>query len=396
LGASAEAQATAEGDLSVTSADLAEDEKALSTLHQDCMTGAEDFEAETKSRGEELKALATAKKIIVEATSGAASQSYSFVQTAMSSSADLAKLEAVRFVRDLAMKQKSTVLAQLASKMDAAGPFDKVKALISNMIEKLLSEAQADATEKAFCDKEMAETEAKQTDKEDAITKLSTSIDSMTAKAAQLKEEVAVLQSELAQIATAQAEMDKLRAEENSAFVKNSAEMKKGINGVQMALKVLNDYYAKDAAHSSADGAGSGIIGLLEVCESDFSKGLAEMTAAEETAANEYDKTSKENAITKATKEQDSKYKTKERKGLNKETAEATEDRSGVQTELDAVNQYYSGIKARCIAKAETYEERVKRRTAEIAGLKEALTILDGEAVLLQRIAKHTLRGAHA
>jgi len=280
--------------------------------------------------------------------------------------------------------------------MDAAGPFDKVKALIANMIEKLISEAQADATEKAFCDKEMAETEAKQTDKEDAITKLSTSIDSMTAKAAQLKESVAVLQSELAQIATAQAEMDKLRAEENSAFVKNSAEMKKGINGVQMALKVLNDYYAKDAAHSSADGAGSGIIGLLEVCESDFSKGLAEMTAAEETAANEYDKTSKENAITKATKEQDSKYKTKERKGLNKETAEATEDRSGVQTELDAVNQYYSGIKARCIAKAETYEERVKRRTAEIAGLKEALTILDGEAVLLQRVAKHTLRGAHA
>jgi len=396
LATSAEAKATAEGDLAVTSADLAEAEKALATLHADCMSGAEDFEAETKSRGEELKALATAKKIIVEATSGAASQSYSFVQTAMSSSADLAKLEAVRFVRDLAMKQKSTVLAQLASKMDAAGPFDKVKALISNMIEKLLSEAQADATEKAFCDKEMAETEAKQTDKEDAVTKLSTSIDSMTAKAAQLKEEVAVLQSELAQIATAQAEMDKLRAEENSAFVKNSAEMKKGINGVQMALKVLNDYYAKDAAHSSADGAGSGIIGLLEVCESDFSKGLAEMTAAEETAANEYDKTSKENAITKATKDQDAKYKTKERKGLNKETAEATEDRSGVQTELDAVNQYYSGIKARCIAKAETYEERVKRRTAEIAGLKEALTILDGEAVLLQRVAKHTLRGAHA
>merc|ERR1740130_1864045 len=72
LAASAEAKATAEGDLAVTSADLAEDTKALATLHQDCMTGAEDFESETKSRGEELKALATAKKIIVEATSGAA------------------------------------------------------------------------------------------------------------------------------------------------------------------------------------------------------------------------------------------------------------------------------------------------------------------------------------
>ena len=47
--------------------------------------------------------------------------------------------------------------------------------------------------------------------------------------------------------------------------------------------KVLNDYYAKgDKAHASADGAGSGIIGMLEVAESDFSKGLAEMTAAED------------------------------------------------------------------------------------------------------------------
>merc|ERR1719199_899693 len=72
LGASDEAKATAEGDLSVTSKDLAEDISTLATLHQDCMKGAEDFEAETKSRGEELNALATAKKVIVEATSGAA------------------------------------------------------------------------------------------------------------------------------------------------------------------------------------------------------------------------------------------------------------------------------------------------------------------------------------
>merc|ERR1740117_1225884 len=88
LAASAEAKATAEGDLAVTAKDLDEDNKALATLHQDCMTGAEDFEAETKSRGEELHALATAKKVIQEATAGAASQSYDFMQTGMSTSAD--------------------------------------------------------------------------------------------------------------------------------------------------------------------------------------------------------------------------------------------------------------------------------------------------------------------
>merc|ERR1719217_370083 len=119
LGASAEAQAAAEGDLAVTTKDLDEDTKDLATLHQDCMTGAEDFEAETKSRGEELKALATAKKVIVEATSGASDLSYGFLQTSMSSGADLAKFEAVRLVRDLAQKQRSAALAQLASRMEA-------------------------------------------------------------------------------------------------------------------------------------------------------------------------------------------------------------------------------------------------------------------------------------
>merc|ERR1719488_237255 len=218
----------------------------------------------------------------------------------------------------------------------------------------------------------------------------------MTAKSAKLKEQVAELQKQLAALAKSQAEMDSIRAEEKGAFDKNSAEMEKGIKGVKLALKVLNEYYAKDKSHASADGAGSGIIGLLEVCESDFTKGLAEMTATEQTAASEYERTTKENEITKATKDQDVKYKTKEAKGLDKATTEATADRAGVQEELDAVNEYYTGIKARCIAKAETYEERVKRRTAEIAGLKEALSILEGEAVLLQRTSKHTLRGARA
>merc|ERR1719197_1574789 len=92
-------------------------------------------------------------------------------------------------------------------------PFGKVKGLIRNMIEKLLKEGQADATEKAFCDKEMAETAAKKADKEAAIEKLSTKIDSMTAKSAKLKEQVAELEKQLAALAKSQAEMDKLRSE---------------------------------------------------------------------------------------------------------------------------------------------------------------------------------------
>merc|ERR550537_740553 len=98
----------------------------------------------------------------------------------------------------------------------------------------------------------------------------------------------------------------------------------------------------------------------------------------------------KENEIAKTTKEQDVKYKTKESKALGKAAAEASSDREGVQTELDSVLEYYDKIKEECIAKPEPYEERKKRREEEIAGLKEALAILEGEAVLLQEGSKRT------
>merc|ERR1711953_930632 len=103
--------------------------------------------------------------------------------------------------------------------------------------------------------------------------------------------------------------------------------------------------------------------------ESDFSKGLLEMTSTEENAQGTYDQETKDNEIEKTTKEQDIKYKSEEGAGLEKATAEAKSDKSGVQEELDAVNEYLKTIEERCIAKAEPYEERVRRREAEQKGL---------------------------
>jgi len=390
---SEESKAMATGDLDVTTKDLNNDVTELDDLHHNCMTKANDFEAETKSRAEELKALATAKKIIIEATSLAQT---SFLQRSkISTRADLVNYEAVRYVHDLARKQHSSVLSQLASRLSStvkfstgsqADIFAKIKGLITDMVEKLEAEAEGDATEKAYCDKELGETNMKKDDKTAEIEKLTAKIDSMTSESKQLKGEIATLQKELGELTSSQAEMDKLRAEEKALFEANSAETEKGLNGVKLALKVLNEYYSKaDKAHSSSDGASSGIIGLLEVCESDFSKALTEMTAAEETSQNQYDAQTKENEITKATKDQDVKYKTKDSAGLDKSVAEYSSDRSGVESELSAVKEYLKQLEGRCIAKAETYGERKARREAEIQGLKEALTVLENETAFIQK-----------
>jgi chromosome segregation ATPase len=284
-----------------------------------------------------------------------------------------------------------------AVRLGAAGgddPFAKVKGLITDMIATLEQEAEEDATQKAYCDKEMSETTAKKDELTAESDKLSTKIAQDNAASTKLNEEVATLQKELADMAKAKAEADKLRAEEKAAFEKNSAEMKLGIEGVKKALSVLKEYYAKaDESHGSADGAGSGIIGLLEVAESDFTKGLTEMTATEETAAADYEAYCKEDELSTVTKQKDVEYKTKEAAGLDKAVAELSTDLQAVTDELTAVLEALDKLKEMCVAKAEPYAERKARREAEIAGLKEALQILEGEAVLLQKSVKHALRG---
>lgn len=331
----------------------------------------------------------------------------SFLQRSkLSTSTDLKNFEVTHMLRSLAKKHHDTVLSQLASRVASElrygganknDVFEKIKGLISDMINKLEEEAQADATEKAFCDKELAETRQKKSDKESEIEKLSAKIDKMTAESKGLKAQVAQLQEELSELTSSQAEMDKIRLEEKTQFEANKAETEKALTGVKKALKVLNDYYAKaDKAHSSSDGASSGIIGLLEVCESDFSKGLAEMIQVEATAVRDYDAQTKENEITKTTKEQDVKYKNKEAAGLDKSVTEYDSDRAGVNTELDAVNEYLRQMEARCIAKAETYAERKSRREEEIQGLKDALQTLESIAGAFVQVKSHRnlLRGS--
>ena len=401
-----ETLAAAEGELAISNKALAEAQTSLDLIHEDCMQKASDHELTVQGRKEELAALAKAKKIIQQMTAGAVSQSYSFLQISTKTSSTGA--EVVNLIKKLARDQHSAALAQLASRLSAVirygaqsgdDPFAKIKGLITDMIAKLMKEAEAEASEKAYCDEEMAKTKAKKEELEDDITKLTTKIDSDTASTERLKEEVKGLQKALADLADEQAEMDKIREETHAAYVTAKEDLEQGIAGVQGALEVLRNYYQSEEAflqdgsqqpaapekHEKSSGAGGSIISILEVAESDFTKNLAEEEDEEAAAQEEYEKTTQENKINKATMEQDVKYKTKEFTGLDKAIAENTADRDGLQTELDAVLDYYEKIKDRCIAKPETYEERKKRREAEIAGLKEALSILEGQAFLQRR-----------
>merc|ERR1719163_157010 len=295
-------------------------------------------------------------------------------------------------------KDGSTELVQLAQRMRitalmSADPFAKVKGMIQEMIEKLVEEAGKEAEHKAFCDKEMGETKAKRDAKQDDVDDLTTKIDQASAKIAKLKQGIQTLQQELGQIAAAQKEATELRQQEADAWAAAKADYESGLEGVGMALQVLRDYYAeqddsllqtratvKSAKHEKSSGAAGGIIGMLEVVESDFSKLLAEGSADEEQAQKAYDEMTQENKVTAATKETEVKYKTKDKKETENLLVELKTDLGSSEEELKAITDYWEKLQPMCAAKPEPYEERKKRREAEIAGLKDALLILEEES----------------
>jgi len=402
--------AGASGDLAETVKELAKDKESLATASNTCMSVAADHEATVKSRSEELNAIATAEKVLKETSGGAVEQSYSFLQ--MNSREALANAEVVNVVKKLAHDHHSAALAQLASRIKAVmsygnngDVFAKVKGLINDMVAKLEKEAESEATEKAYCDEEMAKTEAKKAELEGVVTKLTSKIDLASSKSAELKGEVGTLGAELAALAKEQASMDSIRGEEKAAFDTAKAELSAGIGGVQKALGVLKDYYQGGAAfvqkatefdafmqqpaapekHSASGGAGGSIINILEVVESDFTKNLADEETTEADAVAVYEKVTQDNKLATTMKSQDAKYKTKEHKGLDASISELSGDRDNTNTELSAVLDYYGKLKGRCVAKPETYAERKARREAEISGLKQALEILENETAFMQK-----------
>merc|ERR1712060_544823 len=202
-----EAKAEAEGDLEMTTKELANADETLATSRSTCMKVGADHEMTVKAREEELKVIAEAKKILTETTSGGVDQTYSFLQVAAASTlktrADLAHAEVVVLVKRLARQHHSAALAQLASRVAAVlqygaqngeDPFAKVKGLIQDMITQLEEEAAEEAQEKAYCDEQLSKTKAKKDD----LEKLTVKSDQSTSKTAKLKEEVQELESELA------------------------------------------------------------------------------------------------------------------------------------------------------------------------------------------------------
>merc|ERR1719265_1333688 len=341
-GLTAEELNKAKGDLGATEAAKAADEKALAELKHDCETAAAGWAERQESARAEMAAINKAIAVLSEGVrvllqTGSKSRTTTKSKTnnlqqyedddedqaaATDATQSYTRQRLADKLKSMSKQFRSYAFMELASSA-VSDPFVKIRGLIEDMIAKLLKEAEEEATQKAFCDKEMGTSKASQKKKSMTLDKLNSRIDKASARVAELEEAVKTLESEIAALDSATAEATKIRNEEaasNAAAIKDFGD---AAEATEKAIKILKDFYdnaaliqtgskthevssdSDDAPEfGSAKGdAGSVIIGILEMSNEDFVKLHSETSTAEEEAVEQFEKLTQDNKVSKAAKE---------------------------------------------------------------------------------------------
>merc|ERR1719326_2000562 len=115
--------------------------------------------------------------------------------------------------------------------------------------------------------------------------------------------------------------------------------------------------------------SGGGVVGMLEVIESDFARLEADTKAAEASAQKEYDEFMTDSEVDKTKKSTDIEHKTAKKQDEEQALTTNKADLEGTQKELDAALAYFDKLKPSCVDSGVSYEDRVARRKEEIESM---------------------------
>jgi outer membrane murein-binding lipoprotein Lpp len=399
------------GDLSSTNKELEEDSNYLKDTTEMCLLKRSDFDSRQKLRAEEIGALEKAISIIGgDAVKGAGDRNLPALLQ-LSNSRRGAVLTQLRgdpqsptqgklavFLSERARALGSTLLLDVAQRVEA-DPFKKVKKMVKDLIVKLMEEATAEMEHKGWCDTELTTNKQTRDKKTEDVDSLSSDIEDLTATVAKLQQDSSSLSAEVKALDDAMIKATNIRMDTKATNQKTITEAKDAISAVTQALAVLKDFYAKSAEATAfvqarltvpADDApesfdkpykgnqaeGGGVVGMLEVILSDFTRLDSETTASEAQELEEYKNYMFESARDRALLA--GQIQQKEDKKSDKESAlhSAKSDLKETQASLDKAIKYYEKLKPDCVDSGITYEERAARREAEIQSLQEAVQML--------------------
>jgi len=398
-------KADANGDLKDTTTTKNADSKYLADLTATCEQKASDFESRQQLRADEIVAVEKAIEIISSgAVAGNADkhlpgllQKKGAALSQFMTASNTQQGRVAQYLQAQAEKLNSRVLSAVAVRA-AEDPFTKVKKMIKDLITRLMEEANDEAEHKGWCDTELSTNEQTRKEKTEAVETLHAEIDQLEASIAKLTEDISELTKAVAELDAAMATATKLRQEEKAKNTETISDSQEAQTAVAQALTVLKEFYAKaaeatafvqqkaepeifDKAYTGMGGESGGVVGMLEVIESDFARLESDTKASEATSQKEYDDFSTDSKVDKSEKSTDIEHKTAKKQDESQALTTKRGDLEGTQKELDAALAYFDKLKPSCVDSSVSYEDRVARRKEEIESLQEALKILNGEDI---------------
>jgi hypothetical protein len=397
------------------------DEEFFDDSKDTCEKNSEAWQARKESRQLEIEGIEKALEIL---TSDEAREKFgksfgsaaAFVQ--LSEEQQSVPLQhAYQALRTQAAKTHSLRLAKLASQVQQtkSGHFDKVLDAIDDVIQTLKDEEADDIKKRDECKDKYQEIESTSKDLEWKIEKNEAKISKLERLIADKTEEREATIAKIEQTLEEIKDMEDTRKEENDDFKEAKKDDEDAIELITDAKDALQKFYKENALlqepefSASADhmpefklsdkgkrkNEAKGIVGLMEILIEDLETEIKNGKKAEEEAQLEFEKNVE--AAKKLVKE----LKTK-KTNLKDQIAEHEEDKTNENEDKDDNNDdlqdekdYKAEIKPDCDFMLDNFEERAKRREAEMNGLTQAKSYLAGaKPEFLQRVKPHTLRGS--
>jgi len=427
-------------DLSDAQQALVEDKKYLAELDKTCASKASEWEERKKTRTEELAALAETITLLNDDDAlelfkkTLPSASASFVQ--LRTNQDAARQSAMAALRGQKSANLDFVLLSLRGQKNG---FEKVIAMIDNMVGTIEKEQKGDEHQKEFCnsqidthedsikelDHEVATSKAAAEDAKEGIAAASDAIAALTAGIKALDKSVAeageqrqaehteykqLLSSDSAAkqlLGLAKNRLNKFYnkalykaapkrelSEEDRIVVNNGGTLAPtaapgGIagTGITAFADISEHVQMKDApapppetfgAYSKKSGEANGVVAMIDLLIKDLDKELTEAATEEKDAQADYEALLEDSAAKRAEDSKALSDKASAKAELEGDLQRHSDDAAAGSKELMATSQVLASVHAECDWLLTHFSTRADARKAEISNLQNAKSILSG------------------
>ena len=431
-------------DLTDTEASLMEDQKFLADLSTNCAKKTGEWEERSKTRSEELVALAETVKVLndddaldlFKKTLPGASAS-SFVQVHTGKSVQDKALGVLREAGKSINKKDRRgldllVLALSGKRALSQGGFDKVVKMIDDMVAILKTEQMDDEHKKEYCAAQLDQADDKKKGLERDISDAENAIDEAVETIKTTTEEIAALEKGIKELDKDVAEQTEQRKEENVEYTELMASDSAAKELLGFAKNRLNKFYNpkqykappkvelsredkivsnmggsfvqihahKDVeapapppatwdAYSKKSEESTGVIGMIDMLIADLDKEMTEAETGEKDAQADYEKFMGDSAEKRTTDSKALASKGSAKADLEGDLESYKSGKASSTKELMATLKYVESLHGECDWLLQYFDVRKEARSGEIDALTKAKAVLNGaDYSLLQTKAR--------